>query len=151
MILELSGHLNYNYHCGNVLWLWSVLLEDQDKISSKPGVLAFTSTLLSLKIPREKQQQQQPEGAIPAPYFTHTTSRPRGVYAGSWPHLHPLKGLSLSDNLFISTIQSPRIPWSLQDGASASQFTPLHLWLFLAKLQHDGVSLFQDHVSFWPW
>lgn len=63
MILELSGHLNYNYHCGNVLWLWSVLLEDQNKISSKPGVLAFTSTLLSLKIPREKQQQQQPEGA----------------------------------------------------------------------------------------
>lgn len=47
MILELSGYLNYNYHCDNVLWLWSVLLEDQNKISFKPGVLGFRSTLLS--------------------------------------------------------------------------------------------------------
>lgn len=100
MILELSGHLNYNYHCDNVLWLWSVLLEDQNKISSKPGVLGFMSTRLSLRIPREKQQQQ-PEGAIPALYFTHTTSRPR-VYAGSRPHLHPLKGLSEWQSLYFN-------------------------------------------------
>lgn len=73
MILELSGYLNYNYHCDNILWLWSVLLEDQNKMSSKPGVLGFMSTLLSLWIPSE-QQQQQPEGTIDPSSLLHTNN-----------------------------------------------------------------------------
>lgn len=127
MILELSGYLNYNYHCDNVLWLWSVLLEDQNKISFKPGVLGFRSTLLSSSSSGGLRARSQlftshiqhpgPEGCMLALGLTCILSK-----------------VSLSDNLFISTLQSPWIPWSLQDGASTSRFTPLCLWFFLTPL-----------------